>query len=170
MLFGREFQVWTTLFRKKLSLIVAQEQKLLLTLELKDSLRILRLFPRRLTFGPDISTYFLRLSRFTQSILSLLLKTLYVSIRSHLILLSYNVVKLSLCVLKWYLMLFKTSFLEMHVISACVWKSAFIFKDQYLALIYIYIHRPILGLYCGINVLFWNKKSRSCLMHFGFMI
>ena len=54
ILFGREFQVSHTLFTKKLSLIVAQEQKLFLTLELNDSLRMLRLFPRTLNAGPDI--------------------------------------------------------------------------------------------------------------------
>ena len=57
---------------------------------------MLRLLPRTFNAGPDISTFFLRFSGFTQSILSLLLKTLYVSIKSPLILLSCNVVKLSL--------------------------------------------------------------------------
>ena len=41
--FGREFQVLTTLFTKKLSLTVAQEQKLFLIRELKDSLCKFRL-------------------------------------------------------------------------------------------------------------------------------
>ena len=57
ILFGKEFQVWDTLFRKKLSLIVAREQKLFLILDLKDSLRILRLFPRTLSAGPDVYMY-----------------------------------------------------------------------------------------------------------------
>ena len=61
---GKEFQVCTTIFTKKLSLIVAQEQKLFLTLELNDSLRILRLFPRTLTTGADISTFFSKIYRF----------------------------------------------------------------------------------------------------------
>ena len=50
---------------KKLSLVVAQEQKLFLTLELNDSLRMLRLFPRKLNVGPD--TFFLRYSGLTLS-------------------------------------------------------------------------------------------------------
>ena len=84
ILFGREFQVWTTLFTKKLSLIVAQEYKLFLTLELNDSLCMLRLFPRTFNASPDISTFFLRFSGFTQLILSLLLETLCISIKSPL--------------------------------------------------------------------------------------
>ena len=76
ILFGKEFQVWITLFKKKLSLIVAHEQKLFLFLELIDSLRILRLFPRINSAGPDISKFFLRSSGFTQLIFSLLLITL----------------------------------------------------------------------------------------------
>ena len=103
-LFGREFQVLTSLFTKKLSRIVAQEQKLFLTYELNDSLRMLILFPRTLDFGPDISTFFPRFSGF---ILSLLLKTLYVSIKSPLILLCCNVFKLSLLILFSYSSLLK---------------------------------------------------------------
>ena len=41
-----------------MSLVVAQEQKLFLTLELKYSLGILGLFPNTLAAGPDISTFF----------------------------------------------------------------------------------------------------------------
>ena len=54
ILFGKEFQIWNTLFKKKLYLIVAHKQKLFLILELKDSLRILRLLPFTLSDGPDI--------------------------------------------------------------------------------------------------------------------
>ena len=50
--------------QKKLSLIVVQELKLFLTLELNDSFRMLRLFPRTLYAGPDISKFFLRFSGF----------------------------------------------------------------------------------------------------------
>ena len=47
---------------QKLYLIVTQEQKLFLALELKVSLRIIRLFPRTITASLDISTFFLRFS------------------------------------------------------------------------------------------------------------
>ena len=40
-------------FTKKLFLIVAQEQKLFLILELKDSFGMLRLLPRTFTAGPE---------------------------------------------------------------------------------------------------------------------
>ena len=76
ILFGREFQVWTTLITKKFYLTVAQEQKLFLIRELKDSLGILRLFPRTLAAGPEVSNFFFIFSGFTHLILSLLLDTL----------------------------------------------------------------------------------------------
>ena len=63
--FGREFQVLTTLFTKKLSLTVAQKQKLFLIRELNDSLRKFRLFLRTFAAGPDLSMFFLRFSGFT---------------------------------------------------------------------------------------------------------
>ena len=60
--FRREFEVKTNLFAKKLSLTVAQEQKLFLFRELNDSLRKFRLFPRTFAAGPDITRVMYRFS------------------------------------------------------------------------------------------------------------
>ena len=84
ILFGKELPVWTTLFKKKLSLINAHEKKIFLTLELEDSLRILRLLPRTLYAGPNIYTFIHRSGGLIRLILPLLLITLYISIRSNL--------------------------------------------------------------------------------------
>ena len=70
--------------------------------ELIDSLRILRFFPRINSAGPDISKFFLRSSGFTQLIFSLLLITLYISIKSPLSRLSFKLVKHNLFYLSSY--------------------------------------------------------------------
>ena len=59
---GRKLQVLTTLFTKKLSLTVAQVQKLFLIRELNDYIRKFRLFPLTFAAGPDISRFFLGLA------------------------------------------------------------------------------------------------------------
>ena len=96
IVFGNQFHAWTILFMKTLFFIVAKTQKLFLILKLKESLHILRLFPRTLPAGPDISTFFLRSSGLTQLILSLLLITLYISIKSPLSRVSFKVDRSSL--------------------------------------------------------------------------
>ena len=85
-------------FTKKLSRSVAQEQKLFLVTksELKDSLRMLRLFPHALSVDPDISTFFFIFSACTQLILSLLFVTLYISVKSLLNRLFFKVFNLRL--------------------------------------------------------------------------
>ena len=93
---GNEFQVWTILITKKLSLFVSQELKLYPILELKDSPRMLTLFQRTFIVGSNISTFLLRFRGFIHSILSLLLITLYISIKSPLSCLSFKVSRPSL--------------------------------------------------------------------------
>ena len=86
------YEQYECLFLFKLSLIVAQEEKRFLIFEPKDSLRMVRIFPRKLAAGPEISTYFIIFSGFTELILSLLLITLIILIKSPFIGLSSNFV------------------------------------------------------------------------------
>ena len=68
-----------------------------------------RLFPRTFAAGPDISTFFLRFSGFTQLILSLPHITLYILIKSPLSRLSFKVIKLYLYNLSSYSSLLNTN-------------------------------------------------------------